>query len=83
MAISRLSDDVDVIRSGVATALAVAGMPVAPGAGWGVAVGTGHFDGESAFSAGVTYRAEKVNFKFAVASSSGETSVSAGMAYSF
>jgi hypothetical protein len=78
-----LSDDVDMLRSGVASALAVAGMPMAPGQGWGAAIGTGYFDGESAIAAGVTYRSETYNVKFSLGSAGGETSASAGVAWDF
>jgi len=63
--------------------LAHAGMPVAPGDGWGFAVGTGHFDGESAVAAGFTFRSKKASYKFSVGSSGGETTASAGAAWSF
>ena len=56
-------------------------MPMAPGDGWGFAVGTGYFDGESAVAAGLSYRATKYNFKFSVGSSGGETTASAGVAW--
>ena len=81
--INSLSGDVDMLRSGVAASLAHAGMPVAPGAGWGFAIGTGHFDGESAIAAGFTYRSEKANYKFSLGNSGGETSASAGAAWNF
>jgi hypothetical protein len=81
--INRLSGDIDVLRSGVAASLAHAGMPVAPGDGWGFAVGTGHFDGESAVAAGFTFRSKKANYKFSIGNSGGETSASAGAAWNF
>ena len=81
--INNLSANVDVLRSGVAASLAHAGMPVAPGAGWGFSVGTGHFDGESAVAAGLTYRSDSSNFKISVGNSGGETTASAGAAWNF
>ena len=81
--ISQLQTDVETIRSGVAAALAVAGMPTPPGDGWGFAVGTGHFDGESAFSAGFSFNDESSSYKFSVGTSGGETTVSAGGAWNF
>jgi hypothetical protein len=81
--INTLSADVDVLRSGVAASLAHAGMPVAPGAGWGFAVGTGHFDGESAVAAGLTFRSKTSSYKLSFGSSGGETSGSAGAAWNF
>ena len=77
-----LGQEVDVIRSGVAATLAAAGMPMAPGAGWGFAVGTGHFDGESAIAAGLTFSGEETTFKISVGSSGGESTISAGFARS-
>jgi autotransporter adhesin len=82
-AINNLSADVDVLRSGVAASLALAGMPVAPGAGWGFAVGTGFFDGESAVAAGLTFRSTSSTYKFSIGNSGGETSASAGGAWNF
>ena len=82
-AISTLSEDLDVVRSGVAATLAVAGMPLAPTEGWGAAIGTGYFDGESAVAAGLTFRSNRYNFKFAVGTSGGETTGSAGVSWGF
>ncbi len=81
--ITNLSANVDVLRSGVAASLAHAGMPVAPGAGWGFAVGTGHFDGESAVAAGLTFRSESSSYKLSIGNSGGETTASAGAAWNF
>lgn len=81
--INQLQNDVDTIRSGVAAALAVAGMPNPPNDGWGFAVGAGHFDGESAFAAGLTFKDEDSTYKISVGTSGGEATVSAGGAWSF
>ncbi len=78
-----MSEDLDVVRSGVAATLAVAGMPLAPTEGWGAAIGTGYFDGESAVAAGLTFRSDRYNFKFAVGTSGGETTGSAGVSWGF
>ncbi|MDG1938387.1 MAG: YadA C-terminal domain-containing protein [Pseudomonadales bacterium] len=83
VSIGRLSKDLDVVRSGVAATLAVAGMPLAPTEGWGAAIGTGYFDGESAVAAGVTFRSDRYNFKFAVGTSGGEATGSAGVSWGF
>ena len=83
VSIGRLSEDLDVVRSGVAATLAVAGMPLAPTEGWGAAIGTGYFDGESAIAAGVTFRSDRYNFKFAVGTSGGEATGSAGVSWGF
>ena len=83
VSIGRLSDELDVVRSGVAATLAVAGMPLAPTEGWGAAIGTGYFDGESAVAAGLTFRSDRYNFKFAVGTSGGETTGSAGVSWGF
>ena len=69
------------MRSGIAATLATAGMPMAPGKGWGVSVGVGSYESEGAIAAGLTFAGEKVNFKFAVGDASGETTVSAGVAW--
>ena len=81
--IEELSDDVDVIRSGVAASLAVAAMPVLTREGWGVAVGTGYFDGESAIAAGLTYSSNAYHLKFAVGHSGGHNAASAGATWAF
>jgi ECM component-binding autotransporter adhesin len=83
ISIGRLSEELDVVRSGVAATLAVAGMPLAPTEGWGAAIGTGYFDGESAVAAGLTFRSDRYNFKFAVGTSGGETTGSAGVSWGF
>ena len=81
--ITQLDQDLDVVRSGVAAALAASSIPMAPGQGWGAGIGTGFFDGESAIAAGLSYRSESYNFKFSVGNSGGETSASAGAAWNF
>ena len=81
--IEELSDDVDVIRSGVAASLAVAAMPVLTREGWGVAVGTGYFDGESAIAAGLTYSSDAYHLKFAMGHSGGHNTASAGATWAF
>ncbi len=81
--ITQLDRDLDVVRSGVAAALAASSIPMAPGQGWGAGIGTGYFDGESAIAAGLSYRAKSYNFKFSVGNSGGETSASAGAAWNF
>ena len=81
--IGRLSDDIDVIRSGVAASLAVAAMPVLSREGWGAAVGTGYFDGESAIAAGLTYSSNAYHLKFAVGHSGGHNAASAGATWAF
>ena len=81
--IARLSDDIDVIRSGVAASLAVAAMPVLSREGWGAAVGTGYFDGESAIAAGLTYSSNAYHLKFAVGHSGGHNAASAGATWAF
>ena len=47
-------------------------MPMAPGKGWGMSVGVGSYESESAIAAGLTFAGEKVNFKFAAGNSGGE-----------
>jgi len=79
----RLNDDIDMLKSGIASALAIAGMPTAPGEGLGFAIGTGYYDGESAVSMGLTYVDGSRSFKLGVGHAGGETSASAGMAFKF
>ena len=79
--IASLGEDVYSLRSGIAATLATAGMPMAPGAGWGVSFGVGSYDSEAAVAAGLTYAGDRVNFKFAVGDADGETTVSAGIAF--
>ena len=81
--IASLGQDVYSLRSGIAATLATAGMPMAPGKGWGMSVGVGSYESESAIAAGITYSGERVNFKFAVGDADGETTVSAGAAWNF
>ena len=81
--IASLGADVYSLRSGIAATLATAGMPMAPGKGWGMSVGVGSYESESAIAAGLTFAGEKVNFKFAAGNSGGETTLSAGAAWNF
>ena len=81
--IEGLQEDVHALRSGIAAALAAAGMPTPPGEGWGFALGAGHYDGKSAYAAGLTYNDENTVYKVSVGSAGGETTVSAGAAWSF
>jgi len=75
--------DTDMLKSGIASALAIAGMPIAPGEGMGFSIGTGHFDGESAIAMGITFVSENKSFQLSVGNSGGETSASAGAAFKF
>jgi len=79
--IASLGQDVYSLRSGIAATLATAGMPMAPGKGWGISVGVGSYDSEGAIAGGLTYAGDRVNFKFAVGDADGETTVSAGVAW--
>jgi len=78
---SSLTESIEVVRSGVAASMALAGMPAINGRG--VAVGVGSFDGESAFAVGFQFQGETTSFKIGVTSSGGETGASAGVGWSF
>jgi hypothetical protein len=77
----RLDEDVDMLRSGIAMSMALAGMPTPNGKGTAFAIGLGNFDGESAVALGLTHQAGKSSYKLGVTHANGETGVSAGMAF--
>ena len=79
--IGELSDDLDVVRAGVAASMALAGMPAINGRG--IAIGVGSYDGESAFAVGFQIQGEQASFKIGVTSSGGETGASAGVGFNF
>ena len=79
--IGELSDDLDIVRSGVAASMALAGMPHINGRG--IAIGVGSFDGESAFAVGFQIQGEMASFQIGVTSSGGETGASAGVGFQF
>ncbi len=79
--IGELSDDLDVVRAGVAASMALAGMPAINGRG--ISIGVGSFDGESAFAVGFQLQGEMASFKVGVTSASGATGASAGVGFQF
>ena len=79
--IGELSDDLDVVRAGVAASMALAGMPAINGRG--ISIGVGSYDGESAFAVGFQIQGEQASFKVGVTSSGGETGASAGVGFNF
>ena len=79
--IGELSNDLDIVRSGVAASMALAGMPHINGRG--IAIGVGSFDGESAFAVGFQIQGEMASFQIGVTSSGGETGASAGVGFQF
>ena len=79
--IGELSDDLDVVRAGVAASMALAGMPAINGRG--ISIGVGSFDGESAFAVGFQIQGEQASFKVGVTSASGATGASAGVGFNF
>ena len=79
----QMAENNDMLKSGIASALAIAGMPTAPGEGLGFSVGTGYFDGESAIAMGLTFVEGSRSYKFSLGNSGGETSASAGAAFKF
>ena len=79
--IGELSDDLDVVRAGVAASMALAGMPAINGRG--ISIGVGSYDGESAFAVGFQIQGEMASFKVGVTSAGGETGASAGVGFQF
>ena len=79
--IGELSEDLDVVRAGVAASMALAGMPAINGRG--VSIGVGSFDGESAFAVGFQIQSEMASFKVGLTSASGATGASAGVGFQF
>ena len=79
--IGELSEDLDLVRAGVAASMALAGMPAINGRG--VSIGVGSFDGESAFAVGFQIQGEMASFKVGVTSASGATGASAGVGFQF
>ena len=59
--IGELSNELDIVRSGVAASMALAGMPAINGRG--IAIGVGSFDGESAFAVGFQIQGEMASFQ--------------------
>ena len=79
--IGELSDDLDVVRAGVAASMALAGMPAINGRG--ISIGVGSFDGESAFAVGFQIQGEMASFKVGLTSGGGATGASAGVGFQF
>ena len=79
--IGELSDDLDVVRAGVAASMALAGMPAINGRG--ISIGVGSFESESAFAVGFQIQGEMASFKVGVTSASGATGASAGVGFQF
>ena len=77
----RLDADVDMLRSGVAMSMALAGMPTTDGDGTGFALGVGNFDGESAVAMGFTHKSRRAAYKLGLTHAGGETGVSAGASW--
>ena len=79
--IGELSDDLGVVRAGVAASMALAGMPGINGRG--ISIGVGSFDGESAFAVGFQIQGEMASFKVGLTSGGGATGASAGVGFQF
>ena len=79
--IGELSDDLSVVRAGVAASMALAGMPAINGRG--ISIGVGSFDGESAFAVGFQIQGEMASFKIGLTSGGGATGASAGVGFQF
>lgn len=71
----------DTLKAGIASAVAMAGMPEIGDRG--VSVGAGTYDGESAIAVGVHFSGENSRFKVGISSADGETSASVGAGWSF
>ena len=78
-----MAKDVDMLKSGIASSLAIAGMPATPGEGLGLSIGAGYFAGESAVAMGLVFVDSKRTFKLSVGHAGGETSASAGTSFKF
>ena len=78
---TRLTNELETVRAGVAASMALAGMPAINGRG--IAIGVGSYDGESAFAVGFQIQGEQASFKIGVTSSGGETGASAGVGFNF
>ena len=78
---TRLTNELETVRAGVAASMALAGMPAINGRG--ISIGVGSYDGESAFAVGFQIQGEQASFKVGVTSSGGETGASAGVGFNF
>ena len=79
--LSRLDNEVDMLRSGVAMSMALAGMPTSGSDGMNFALGLGSFGGKSAVAIGFTRKTGTTAYKLGITHASGETGVSAGMSF--
>ena len=82
--IARNSDDIETNRAGIASAIALASLPVLPGGSgnWGIALGS--FDSETAVAVGANWNvSDSSNIKVGISSSSGETSAGIGFGMRF
>ena len=79
--ISDLTEEMEVVRAGVAASMALAGMPAINGRG--ISIGVGSFDGESAFAVGFQIQGEMASFKVGLTSGGGATGASAGVGFQF
>jgi predicted nucleic acid-binding Zn-ribbon protein len=75
--------NVDMLKSGIASSLAIAGMPTLPGEGFGFSIGLGHFEGENATAMGISHVTSGRTVKLSVGHSNGNTSGSLGAAFRF
>jgi methyl-accepting chemotaxis protein len=78
-----MAENVETLKSGIASSLAIAGMPATPGEGLGLSIGAGYFAGESAVAMGLVFVDSKRTFKLSVGHAGGETSASAGTSFKF
>ncbi|MCC7060072.1 MAG: YadA-like family protein [Burkholderiaceae bacterium] len=70
---------------GIASVAAMGAIPdTLPGTSYSIGIGTGHFEGESAFAFGIRGRAnENINFMIGIGRAGQSTAVQAGMGWSF
>ena len=75
--------NVDMLKSGIASSLAIAGMPTATGEGFGLSIGVGYFEGENAAAMGLSHVSAGRTIKLSVGHANGNTSGSLGAAFKF
>jgi hypothetical protein len=75
--------NVDMLKSGIASSLAIAGLPTLTSEGFAVSVGLGYFEGENAAAMGFSHVSDSRVFKLSVGHSNGNTSGSLGAAFRF
>ena len=75
--------NVDMLKSGIASSLAIAGLPTLAGEGFGFSIGVGYFEGENAAAMGLSHVSAGRTIKLSVGHANGNTSGSLGAAFKF